>query len=102
MSFPIQIPSLRERADDIPLFVEYLIDRYGKRAGKKIRNIQKRTLDLFAAYDWPGNIRELQNIVERAVLLCDGDTFSVDENWLRQAPTLAEALIHFRIRHTGT
>jgi PAS domain S-box-containing protein len=84
--FPIQIPSLRERVDDVPLLVEYLIDRYGKRAGKKIRNIQKRTLDLFAAYDWPGNIRELQNIVERAVLLCDGDTFSVDESWLRQAP----------------
>jgi formate hydrogenlyase transcriptional activator len=87
--FPIQIPSLRERADDIPLLVEYLIDRYGKRAGKKIRNIQKRTLDLFAAYDWPGNIRELQNIVERAILLCDGDTFSVDESWLRQAPPQA-------------
>ncbi len=85
--FPIQIPSLRERADDIPLLVEYLIDRYGKRSGKRIRNIQKRTLDLFAVYDWPGNIRELQNVVERAVLLCDGDTFSVDESWLRQAPT---------------
>jgi PAS domain S-box-containing protein len=84
--FPIQIPSLRERADDIPLLVEYLIDRYGKRTGKKIRNIQKRTLDLLAAYDWPGNIRELQNVVERAVLLCDGETFSVDESWLRQAP----------------
>jgi PAS domain S-box-containing protein len=84
--FPIQIPSLRERADDIPLLVEYLIDRYGKRAGKKIRNIQKRTLDLFATYDWPGNIRELQNVVERAVLLCDGETFSVDESWLRQSP----------------
>ena len=89
--FPIQIPSLRERSDDIPLLVEYLIDRYGKRAGKKIRNIQKRTLDVFAAYDWPGNIRELQNIVERAVLLCDGDTFSVDESWLRQAPMSADA-----------
>jgi formate hydrogenlyase transcriptional activator len=89
--FPIQIPSLRERVDDVPLLVEYLIDRYGKRAGKKIRNIQKRTLDLFAAYDWPGNIRELQNIVERAVLLCDGDTFSVDESWLRQAPTTDDA-----------
>lgn len=85
--FPIQIPSLRERVDDIPLLVEYLIDRYGKRVGKRIRNIQKRTLDLFTAYDWPGNIRELQNVVERAVLLCDSDTFSVDENWLRQAPT---------------
>jgi len=89
--FPIQMPSLRERADDIPLLVEYLIDRYGKRAGKRIRNIQKRTLELFAAYDRPGNIRELQNIVERAVLLCDGDTFSVDESWLRQAPPLALA-----------
>ena len=89
--FPIQIPSLRERTDDIPLLVEYLIDRFGKRAGKKIRNIQKRTLELFAAYDWPGNIRELQNVVERAVLLCDGDTFSVDESWLRQAPPLALA-----------
>jgi PAS domain S-box-containing protein len=88
--FPIQIPSLRERADDIPLLVEYLIDRYGKRTGKKIRNIQKRTLDLFDAYDWPGNIRELQNVVERAVLLCDGETFSVDESWLRQAPTVAD------------
>jgi PAS domain S-box-containing protein len=84
--FPIQIPSLRDRRDDIPLLVEYLIDRYGKRAGKRIRNIQTRTLDLLAAYDWPGNIRELQNIVERAVLLCDGDTFSVDESWLRQSP----------------
>jgi formate hydrogenlyase transcriptional activator len=89
--FPIQIPSLRERTDDIPLLVEYLIDRYGKRAGKKIRNIQKQTLDLFAAYDWPGNIRELQNIVERAVLLCDGDTFSVDESWLRQASPQADS-----------
>ena len=85
--FPIQIPSLRERADDIPLLVEYLIDRFGKRSGKKIRNIQKRTLELFAGYEWPGNIRELQNVVERAVLLCDGDTFSVDESWLRQAPS---------------
>ena len=88
--FPIQIPSLHERADDIPLLVEYLIDRFGKRTGKKIRNIQKRTLELFAAYDWPGNIRELQNVVERAVLLCDGDTFSVDESWLRQAPIAAD------------
>ncbi len=89
--FPIQIPSLHERADDIPLLVEYLIDRFGKRSGKKIRNIQKRTLELFAGYEWPGNIRELQNVVERAVLLCDGETFSVDESWLRQAPSQEEA-----------
>jgi formate hydrogenlyase transcriptional activator len=82
--FPIQLPSLRERADDIPLLVEYLIERYAKKAGKKIRNIQKKTLELFQAYDWPGNIRELQNVIERAVVLCDGDTFSVDETWLKR------------------
>jgi formate hydrogenlyase transcriptional activator len=83
--FPIQIPSLRERVDDIPLLVEYLIDRYAKKAGKKIKTITKRTLDLFRAYDWPGNIRELQNIVDRAVILSDDETFSVDETWLKRA-----------------
>src|SRR6267154_498232 len=80
--FPIRVPSLRERKDDIPLLVEYLVERYAKRAGKKISHIKKKTLDLFQAYDWPGNIRELQNVVERAVILCDGETFSVDETWL--------------------
>ena len=84
--FPIQIPSLRERADDIPLLVEYLIERYAKKAGKKIRRIEKKTLNLFQAYRWPGNIRELQNVVERAVILCEGETFSVDETWLAQEP----------------
>jgi formate hydrogenlyase transcriptional activator len=81
--FPIQIPSLRERLDDIPLLVEYLIERYAKKAGKKITTIRKQTLELFQAYDWPGNIRELQNVIERAVVLCDGETFSVDETWLK-------------------
>ena len=81
--FPIQIPSLRERADDIPLLVTYMIERYAKKAGKKIRNIQKETLKLFQGYDWPGNIRELQNVIERAVVLCDSETFSVDETWLK-------------------
>ncbi len=80
--FPIRVPSLRERKDDIALLVEYLVERYAKRAGKKISHIKKKTLDLFQAYDWPGNIRELQNVVERAVILCDGETFSVDETWL--------------------
>ena len=80
--FPIRVPSLHERKDDIPLLVEYLVERYAKRAGKKISHIKKKTMDLFQAYDWPGNIRELQNVVERAVILCDGETFSVDETWL--------------------
>jgi formate hydrogenlyase transcriptional activator len=82
--FPIQIPSLRERVDDIPLLVEYLIERYAKKAGKRIRHIRRQTLELFQAYDWPGNIRELQNVIERAVVLCDGDTFAIDETWLKK------------------
>jgi PAS domain S-box-containing protein len=83
--FPIQIPPLRERADDVPLLMEYLIDRYSKKAGKKIRTIKKSCLEVFQAYDWPGNIRELQNVVERAVLLCEDGVFSVDEMWLKQS-----------------
>lgn len=82
--FPIEIPPLRERIDDIPMLVEYLVERYAKKAGKKITHITKKTLELFQAYGWPGNIRELQNVVERAVVLSDGDTFSVDESWLER------------------
>ena len=78
------MPSLRERKDDIPLLVEYLVERYAKRTGKRISHIKKKTLDLFQSYDWPGNIRELQNVIERAVILCDGETFSVDETWLQR------------------
>ena len=81
--FPIAVPALRERKDDIPLLVEYFTDRYASKAGKKIMSIDKRTLDLFTRYHWPGNIRELQNVIERGVILCDGDTFSIDESWLQ-------------------
>jgi formate hydrogenlyase transcriptional activator len=88
--FPIQLPPLRERLADISLLVGYLIDRYAQKAGKKIRNIDKKTMELFHAYDWPGNIRELQNVVERAVILSEGETFFVDEAWLtRVTPKLA-------------
>jgi transcriptional regulator with GAF, ATPase, and Fis domain len=81
--FPIEVPPLRERLDDIPILVEYLIDRYAKKTGKTITNITKRTLEVLQAYDWPGNVRELQNVVERAIVVCEGTTFSVDETWLR-------------------
>jgi formate hydrogenlyase transcriptional activator len=69
---------------DVPLLVEYFIDRFGKKAGKKFRTIDKKSLGLLQSYDWPGNIRELQNVIERAVILCEGETFSVDETWLRR------------------
>jgi formate hydrogenlyase transcriptional activator len=83
---PIEMPSLRYRAPDIPLLVEYFIDRFGKKAGKKFRTIDRKTLKLFQEYGWPGNVRELQNVIERAVILSDGDTFSVDETWLKREP----------------
>ena len=87
---PIEMPSLRDRAPDIPLLVEYFIDRFGKKAGKKFRTIDRRTLKLLQAYGWPGNVRELQNVIERAVILSEGDIFCVDETWLkRQAPQFA-------------
>jgi transcriptional regulator with GAF, ATPase, and Fis domain len=80
--FPIEMPPLRERKDDVLLLVEYFVQRYGVKAGKDIRSIEKKTLDLLQSYDWPGNIRELQNVVERSVILSRGDVFSVDELWL--------------------
>jgi formate hydrogenlyase transcriptional activator len=82
--FPIAVPPLRERVEDIPLLVEYFVGRYANGVGKKIRHIGKYTLELFGAYDWPGNIRELQNVVERAVILAETDTFVVDESWLKR------------------
>src|SRR5262245_30002247 len=80
--FPIAVPALRDRAEDIPLLVEYFVGRFAKSAGKNIGRIGKRTLEQLQAYHWPGNIRELQNVVERAVILSETDTFEVDESWL--------------------
>jgi|HubBroStandDraft_2_1064218.scaffolds.fasta_scaffold00136_7 PAS domain S-box-containing protein len=87
--FPIEIPSLRERRADIPLLVEYFIDRYARKAGKNIKRVNKKTLELLQLYPWPGNIRELQNVIERSVILCEAEIFSIDENWLLQPPPLA-------------
>jgi PAS domain S-box-containing protein len=84
--FPIALPPLRERVADVPLLLEYFVGRYAKKAGKKINHINKHTLGLFKAYDWPGNIRELQNVVERGVILSEGETFSVDESWFQREP----------------
>ena len=80
--FPIAIPSLRERKEDIPLLVEYFIDRYARKAGKNIKRVNKKTLELLQSYPWPGNIRELQNVIERSVILCETEIFSIDESWL--------------------
>jgi formate hydrogenlyase transcriptional activator len=85
--FPIEVPPLRERAEDIPLLVEYFFGRYANAAGKSIRHIRRDTLDALRAYQWPGNIRELQNVVERAVILSEGDTFVLDERWLKREST---------------
>jgi transcriptional regulator with GAF, ATPase, and Fis domain len=80
--FPIEVPPLRDRRDDILMLVEYFVQRYASRAGKNIRSIDKKTLTLLQAYDWPGNIRELQNVIERSVILTSSEVFAVDESWL--------------------
>jgi len=77
--FPIEMPPLRERKDDILMLVEYFVQRYAKKAGKNIRTIEKKTLERLQTYDWPGNIRELQNVIERSVILSSGDVFAVDD-----------------------
>ena len=81
--FPIHVPPLRDRPEDILLLAKYFIERYAAKAAKKIRQVEKRTAKLIEEYDWPGNIRELQNVIERAVILCDSDTFCVEASWLR-------------------
>jgi formate hydrogenlyase transcriptional activator len=84
--FPLEMPSLRERREDIPLLVEYFIDRYARKSGKNIRTVDKNTLQLLQSYPWPGNIRELQNVIERSVIVCETETFSIDERWLSRQP----------------
>ena len=88
--FPIEMPSLRERREDIPLLVEYFIDRFARQAGKSFQALNKKSLDLLQSYPWPGNIRELQNVIERSVIVCETENFSVDESWLSHRPRAIE------------
>jgi PAS domain S-box-containing protein len=85
--FPIEIPALRERKEDIRLLVVYFIDRYARKTGKNFTTVEKKTLRLLESYPWPGNIRELQNVIERSVIVCETENFSVDESWLSQQPS---------------
>ena len=104
--FPIEVPPLRDRKDDILMLVEYFAQRYASRTAKKIRSIDKKTLELLQSYDWPGNIRELQNIIERSVILTSSDVLSVDEMWLRkqtpEPPPHVEALPAFKVERGRT
>jgi transcriptional regulator with GAF, ATPase, and Fis domain len=84
--FPIQVPPLRERREDIAMLLEYFLHRYAKHVGKVFRSIDKHTLDFFRNYEWPGNIRELQNVVERSVILSPDNVFCVDSSWLPSIP----------------
>jgi transcriptional regulator with GAF, ATPase, and Fis domain len=97
--FPIEIPPLRERREDIPLLVEYFIAHFARKAGKTFRGINKKTLDLLVAYPWPGNIRELQNVVERSVIVCETENFSVDESWLSRQPLASEPKSLLKLSH---
>jgi PAS domain S-box-containing protein len=80
--FPIQVPPLRERQDDLLMLLEYFVHRFAQRMGKHFKKIDKRTVELFRSYAWPGNIRELQNVVERSVIVSSDGVFCVDAAWL--------------------
>jgi formate hydrogenlyase transcriptional activator len=88
--FPIEMPPLRKRREDIPMLVEYFIDRFARKAGKKFQAVNKKSLELLQSYPWPGNIRELQNVIERSVIVCETEIFSVDESWLSRKPLATE------------
>jgi formate hydrogenlyase transcriptional activator len=90
--FPIEVPPLRDRREDIPVLVEHFVGRYARKAGKAFRCVSKRTLDHLQSYPWPGNIRELQNVIERSVIVSDTDQFVVDESWLSAAPQVESRL----------
>jgi PAS domain S-box-containing protein len=79
--FPIELPPLRERKEDIPILVNYFVNRYALRAGKKIDTIQKKSIEALQEYSWPGNVRELQNVIERSLIIVDTNEFSIDKNW---------------------
>jgi transcriptional regulator with GAF, ATPase, and Fis domain len=96
--FPLEVPPLRERKEDIPMLVEYFTKRYASKVGKNIKHMDRRTLELFQSYDWRGNVRELQNLIERSVILCEGEVFSVDANWLPEQPLQPKPLSHPPIR----
>src|SRR6202162_1214816 len=91
--FPIDMPPLRERREDIPVLVEYFLDHCARKAGKNIRGITEESFDLLRSYPWPGNIRELQNVIERSVIMCETENFSVDKTWLSQQPLATEPKI---------
>jgi formate hydrogenlyase transcriptional activator len=98
--FPIELPTLRERREDIPMLVEYFIDRFARKAGKRIRGVNKRSLELLQSYPWPGNIRELQNVIERSVIVCDTENFSVDQSWLSRQALLYEPKGRSQLSHS--
>ncbi len=91
--FPIDMPPLRKRPEDIPVLVEYFVDHCARKAGKNIQGITKESLDLLCSYPWPGNIRELQNVIERSVIMCETENFSVDKTWLAQQSLATEPRI---------
>ena len=95
--FPIEVPPLRERREDIPVLVEYFVDRFARKAGKSIRAVNKKSLELLQSYPWPGNIRELQNVIERSVIVCDTENFSVDESWLSWQPRATGSKSQFEL-----
>jgi transcriptional regulator of acetoin/glycerol metabolism len=97
--FPIQVPPLRERREDIPLLINYFLDRYATGTGRKVTRVQKKTLETLQAYSWPGNVRELQNLVERSLIISESNEFSIDKSWVANKPHPSNSV---GVDHTST
>jgi transcriptional regulator with GAF, ATPase, and Fis domain len=104
--FPVEVPPLRDRTEDIPLLVEYFVGRCARKAGRKIKGIQKKTMDLLLRYSWPGNIRELQNVLERSVIISGTENLTIDESWLsperRESPHSRQRLARMSVTEETT
>jgi formate hydrogenlyase transcriptional activator len=83
--FPIEIPPLRERREDIQLLVHFFVSRLSRRMQKRIRSVPKHAMEALVNADWPGNIRELENFIERCVILTQGDELNVPRSELRKS-----------------
>ncbi len=100
--FPIELPPLRSRREDIPLLITYFLNLYARKAGRHFTAINKRSLDRLESYNWPGNIRELQNVIERSVIVSESQTFSVDESWFSNSPSGADVDVQSKVFNRGT
>ena len=100
--FPVRVPALRERPDDIPLLVRHFVQQFSRRMNRSVDTIPSETMTMLVRYHWPGNIRELQNVIERAVILSNGSVLKVQTDELRPRDSISAKGDRSVLRDSGT